>query len=219
MHKFFISFTRRKLYFYVLLEIFLGVTSLSKVEILSKITNFLDLTILKTFFASSLVIFVFLPVNLSNLFTCFRSFLGFLQQCLTSIKSSDITKICTRQTCANSAYITDFSTYASNVCIEGAGTKSTYIRGACTRDICFYGACIRATGIDSIGITDSCTRKACTGGTYTGSMYAKSAYTKGAYLEGTITCIKGIGIKNVGTNSTCVKGVFTKSTYFGGAYT
>lgn len=40
IHRSFILFTRRKLYFYVLFRIFLGMINLSEIEILLEMTNF-----------------------------------------------------------------------------------------------------------------------------------------------------------------------------------
>lgn len=147
--------------------------------------------ILKTFFSSNPIVFVFLLVNLSNLSTCFKGFSDFSQLYLAGTKSSDTGEICIRQICINDTYIENVLAYASDVCIEGAGTKSTcirdvYIRGiysndAYTRaDICFGGACIgastysgdaciRGAGIDDASNVNTYARRAYTGDGYTGS--------------------------------------------------
>lgn len=64
--------------FCAFLGIFSGVTTLSEVTILLKLTNSLRVTTLKIYFWSSLVISVFFSVNASNILIYFGSFLGCL---------------------------------------------------------------------------------------------------------------------------------------------
>lgn len=156
---------------------------------MSKITNSLEVMTLKTFFSSNPIVFIFLLVNLSNLSTCFKDFSDFSQLYLAGTKSSNTGEICIRQTYINDAYIENILAYAGDVCIKGAGTKSTcirdvYIRGiysndVCTRaDICFGSACIGASTysgdacIGSAGIDDASNMN-----TYAGRAYIGNGYT------------------------------------------
>lgn len=181
MHGSFILFRKQGLYFCGLLEISSKATSLSREKTLSRFTT------LKTSFSSSLVIFIFLLVNLSNLLTYSKGFLGFSQPCSTEAISFDIRKICIRQTCSKDAYIEDVLAFAGNVCTEDAGTKSTCIKDVYTKDTCTSNGYIKDANIDVTGIAGT---------------YAKRAYTRNAYNDN--TCIKNTCIGFAFDKSTCV---------------
>lgn len=138
---------------------------------MSGITNFLEVTILKTFFFSSLVISVFLLINLSNLSTRFGGFWSFLQPYSTGTKSSNAGEICIRRGCVKGAYIKDVSACTGNFCTNNAGTKNICIEGVYTRATCSGSAC---TGVGT------CTKDACIGDTYTRGASKKNACIGGA---------------------------------------
>lgn len=158
--------------------------------------------ILKRCFLSSLIIFLFLPVDLSNFSTCFKSFLGFLQLCLINTKSFDARKICTKQIYANNTCIKDILIYASNICTKNVGIESIYIKNIYTKSICSGNACIGA----SISFSNACIEaNICTGGIYIGAtsirniedaslkdfdirnIYIKKTYTRDIYIWGIFT--------------------------------
>lgn len=153
------------------------------------------MTILKISFSSSPVISVFLPVNLSNLSTCFESCLGFPQPCSTNTKSSDAGEIYIRQAYIKGVYIEDVSACASNVCTESTHTESTYIKCAYIRGICFSDICTETSicsSIACIGVGTSigdaftkntCAMVTCTYNTYTEDTCAGVPYTSVSTIE------------------------------------
>lgn len=99
-----------------------------KIITLLGITNSLRIIILEMFFLNSLVIFVFLLVNISNLLTYFRGFSSFLQLYLSTtkhVKSADWDIILTWPKLFNSKNTRNIvrSTY-----IEVANIGSIYIK-------------------------------------------------------------------------------------------
>lgn len=126
-----------------------------------KVINFLEMTILKTLFLSSPVISVFLLVNVSNLSTCFKSFLSFLQLCLIntrSAKDADIRNICNKGVIIG-------STYTRITCIESVCLKDIYIKGISFKNACIKSAGTKATYIKSTFVGVAYIKNICAGNT------------------------------------------------------
>ena len=159
-------------------------------------------------FLSSLVISVFLLVNVSNLSTCSRGFSSFPQPCSTGTQSYNAGKIFTRQACVDGACIKDVSAYPGNVSTQDTGTESTYIKRACARGTCFDVACKEA---------DICSDSACTeAGTSIGGACIEGASTNSASIAGTCAgraCIEGIYTSSTSAKDACTRFASDKSAY------
>lgn len=139
--------------FYILLAISSGMT------ILSRIINSLGVTTLETSFLSSLLISIFFSVNVSNLLTCFRGFLSYLQLCSTSakgIKSADWDMILTRPSLSDGKVIyievvNIGSSYTRDTCAnrDTSTRKAFSVRDACVKDIFVTSICAESTSARS----------------------------------------------------------------------
>lgn len=160
-------------------------------------TNFLEMTTIKTSFASGLAIFsslnakysdnlvsVSLSINTSNILTYSKDFLCFLWPCLTRAKNAKSTNI-------EKSYIESFC--VKDACIKSASTESANTADLNTKIACIKAFCGKVT----------CIKNANVGGTYSQSVYisntsikrtyAKSTYIGDAYIDSAIV-IKYLGI-------------------------
>lgn len=111
--------------------------------------------ILKTFFLSSLVTSIILPINISNFSTCFRAFLDFWQPYSTGIKGDNTQKIYTRETYSRNLYIKDILTYTNNAYSKNTCAESIYSKSACTKSIYIKALYSKITCIKNISIKDT----------------------------------------------------------------
>ena len=128
--------------------------------------------------------------------TCFGGFLGFLQPCLTNIrtaKSANVGKIWTRGLYTWNNYIKDVLAYADNnftknactdcncgkdVCTGGASIKTSYDKVTCIKNASIRDTYGQNTCISNTSIKKTCVRSACIKNIFAGSIYIRNTYAE-----------------------------------------
>lgn len=110
---------------------------------------------LEIFFSIGLIISVFLMINISNLLTYFRGFLGILQLYSTITRGANWDVILIWPSLSNGKDIkgTNMGIFIQATGIENICTKDTYIENASTiKDTCIQGIFVRNSYIESTSI-------------------------------------------------------------------